>query len=314
MGGYQRHLPHHQGRLPPAGHQDADLHPLLDRHLRSRVPRQCQKPQRLRDQVLHRRWQLRSRRPELASLLRQRSHAGSRQHPSQQRNPKSFLLDFNAWFDFLSQVPESNHAGLMLMSDYATPKGWIHMSGYGCHTFGMVNAAGERKWVKFHWKCHQEKVRFDGDEVEKIQGVDPDYSKRELYELLEGGGEVKWTMQLQVMDPEDVEKVNFDPFDVTKVWPRGQYPLIDVGVLTLNRTPEDYHRDVEQAAFSPGSLVPGIETSPDTLLQWRAFFYRDAQYHRLATANIHQIPVNCPFMAKFHSPDNFNGAVRVDAN
>jgi len=233
---------------------------------------------------------------------------------SQQRNPKSFLLDFNAWFDFLSQVPESNHAGLMLMSDYATPKGWIHMSGYGCHTFGMVNAAGERKWVKFHWKCHQEKVRFDGDEVEKIQGVDPDYSKRELYELLEGGGEVKWTMQLQVMDPEDVEKVNFDPFDVTKVWPRGQYPLIDVGVLTLNRNPEDYHRDVEQAAFSPGSLVPGIETSPDTLLQWRAFFYRDAQYHRLATANIHQIPVNCPFMAKFHSPDNFNGAVRVDAN
>lgn len=110
---------------------------------------------------------------------------------SQQRNPKSFLLDFNAWFDFLSQVPESNHAGLMLMSDYATPKGWIHMSGYGCHTFALVNEQGDRHYVKFHWECHQQKEQFNHDETLRIQGIDPDYSKRELFELLENGGEAK---------------------------------------------------------------------------------------------------------------------------
>jgi len=233
---------------------------------------------------------------------------------SQQRNPKSFLLDFNAWFDFLSQVPESNHAGLMLFSDYGTPKGWIHMSGYGCHTFAMVNAEGDRHFIKWHWRCHQKKERFNWEETEKIQGVDPDYSKRELFELIENGGEVKWTLELQVMKPEQVHQLGYDALDVTKVWPRDQFPLQPVGELVLNRNPEDYHRDVEQAAFSPGSLVPGIELSPDTLLQWRAFFYRDAQMHRLATANIHQIPVNCPFMAKYHAPDNYNGAVRTDAN
>jgi len=233
---------------------------------------------------------------------------------SQQRHPKSFLLDFNAWFDYLANVPESQHAGLMLFSDYGTPKGWIHMSGYGCHTFALVNAKGERNYVKFHWECHQPKEQFTSDEALRISGLDPDYSKRELYELLENGGEAKWTMSIQVMAPDQVGNLDFDPFDVTKVWPRTQFPMQEVGVLTLNRNPEDYHRDVEQAAFSPGSLVPGIELSPDTLLQWRAFFYRDAQYHRLGSANIHQIPVNCPFMSKFHSPDNFNGTMRIDAN
>lgn len=233
---------------------------------------------------------------------------------SQQRNPKSFLLDFNAWFDFLGQVPESQHAGLMLFSDYGTPEGWIHMSGYGCHTFRMVNDASDSCYVKFHWKCHQKKNQLTWEETEKIQGVDPDFSKRELFELLENGGEVKWTMYLQVMKPEELTTIDFDPFDVTKVWPRTQFPMHEVGDLVLNRNPEDYHRDVEQAAFSPGSLVPGIELSPDTLLQWRAFFYRDAQYERLGSANIHQIPVNCPFLAKFHSPDNYNGTMRTDAN
>lgn len=168
------------------------------------------------------------------------------------------------------------------------------MSGYGCHTFAMVNANGERHYVKFHWECHQKKEQFNHDETLRIQGIDPDYSKRELFELIENGGEAKWvarfvlsstflqslitsfysrwTMSIQVMKPEEVPNLDFDPFDVTKVWPRAQFPLQEVGVLTLNRNPEDYHRDVEQAAFSPGSLVPGIELSPDTLLQWRAFF------------------------------------------
>lgn len=149
---------------------------------------------------------------------------------------------------------------------------WIHMSGYGCHTFALVNAKGERNYVKFHWECHQPKEQFTSDEALRISGLDPDYSKRELYELLENGGEAKWTMSIQVMAPDQVGNLDFDPFDVTKVWPRTQFPMQEVGVLTLNRNPEDYHRDVEQAAFSPGSLVPGIELSPDTLLQWRAFF------------------------------------------
>lgn len=131
------------------------------------------------------------------------------------------------------------------------------------------------------------------------------------------------------MQPEQVSQVNFDPFDVTKVWPRDQFPMQEVGEVELNRNPEDYHRDVEQAAFSPGSLVPGIELSPDTLLQWRAFFYRDAQMHRLQSANIHQIPVNCPctfhpqsiilfalslVLSKFHSTDNYWGSMRIDGD
>jgi len=148
---------------------------------------------------------------------------------------------------------------------------------YSCHTFALVNAQGERNYVKFHWKCKQPKRQLTQEQCEKIQGVDPDYSKRELFELLEEGGEVKWVMEIQVMTPEDLTTIDFDPFDVTKVWPRTQFAMQEVGVLTLNRNPEDYHRDVEQAAFSPGSLVPGIELSPDTLLQWRAFFYRYAR-------------------------------------
>ena len=202
----------------------------------------------------------------------------------------------------------------MLFSDYGTPKGWIHMNSYGCHTFGMVNAKGERHYVKWHWRCHQSVEQLNFEETEIIQGRDPDASKRELYELIENGGEVKWTLALQVMTPEEANNAPFDAFDVTKVWPRKLVPMIDVGVLTLNRNPEDYHRDVEQAAFSPGSLVPGIELSPDTLLQWRAFFYRDAQYQRLQSANIHQIPVNCPFMSKYVSPDNFFGSMRMDGD
>jgi len=232
---------------------------------------------------------------------------------SQQRHPQSFLLDFNAWFDFLANVPESQHAGMMLLSDYATPDG-NQFSAYGCHTFRWVNSNGEAVFVKYHWRPNFEPKQFDFDETLRTQGLDPDYSKRQLFELIKGGGTIAWTLCIQVMTPEQATKTSFDPFDVTKVWPRGEFPMQEVGVLELNRNPEDYHRDVEQAAFSPGSLVPGIELSPDTLLQWRAFFYRDAQYHRLGSANIHQIPVNCPFMSKFHSPDNYWGNMRVDGD
>ncbi|KAJ9102603.1 hypothetical protein QFC21_003004 [Naganishia friedmannii] len=232
---------------------------------------------------------------------------------SQQRHPKSFLLDYNAWFDFLANVPESNHAGLMLFSDHATPVANA-FNAYGAHTFRWSNKEGKAVYIKYHWLAEHGAKQFNFDEALVACGEDPDFAKRDLFETIEKGGSVKWKMMIQVMDPEQVEQVEFDPFDVTAIWPRSQFPMQEVGYMELNRNPEDYHRDVEQAAFSPGSLVPGIELSPDTLLQWRAFFYRDAQYHRLQSANIHQIPVNCPFMSKFHSPDNYNGSMRIDAN
>jgi catalase len=146
-------------------------------------------------------------------------------------------------------------------------------------------------------------------------GEDPDYSKRDLWDAIEQGEEIEWTAKVQVMQPEeaDPEKLGFDPFDVTKVWPRNQFPMHEFGRLVLNKNPENFHRDVEQAAFSPGSMVPGIEDSPDPLLQFRMFFYRDAQYHRIGI-NLHQIPVNCPFMAQSYSSLNFDGQMRVDAN
>lgn len=146
-------------------------------------------------------------------------------------------------------------------------------------------------------------------------GEDPDYSKRDLWEAIEAGEEIEWTAKVQIMEPEqaDVNQLGFDPFDVTKVWPRDQFPMHEFGRLVLNKNPENFHRDVEQAAFSPGSMVPGIEDSPDPLLQFRMFFYRDAQYHRVGV-NLHQIPVNCPFMAQSFSSLNFDGPMRVDAN
>ncbi|QRV89324.1 catalase [Ceratobasidium sp. AG-Ba] len=231
---------------------------------------------------------------------------------SQQRNPKNGLIDFNTWFDFLANVPESQHAGLMLMSDHATPVGWRFMSGYGCHTFRWVNKSGS----SYHWRSNQGTKEFTNEEAITMCGQDPDFAKRDLWNHIERGGDARWTMFVQVLTPEKLADgtLDFDPFDVTKVWPRSKIPMQEVGELVLNRNPEDYHRDVEQAAFSPGSLVPGIELSPDTLLQWRAFFYRDAQYHRLGSANIHQIPVNCPFMARFVSPDNYAGNMRIDGN
>lgn len=232
---------------------------------------------------------------------------------SQQRNPKNFLLDFQAWFDFLANVPESMHAGLMLLSDHGTPVGWRYMSGFGCHTFSWVNNQGKRTFIKYHWLSQQGTKNHTMAETTKMCGEDPDFAKRDLYEAIEKGEKISWKLHIQTMNPEQATKLTFDPFDVTKVWPRGEFPMQEVGRLTLDRNPENYFRDVEQAAFSPGSLVPGIEASPDSLLLWRMFFYRDAQYHRLGV-NLHQIPVNCPFMASSQNSDTVDGAMRVDEN
>ncbi|KAF2771367.1 heme-dependent catalase [Teratosphaeria nubilosa] len=211
---------------------------------------------------------------------------------SQYRNPKNFLLDYDATFDLLGCTAEGNHADLMFFSDHGTPDGWVNEHGYGCHT-----SNGSTRMASLYIRRN------------------PDYSKEQLWEGIENGQEFEWTAKVQIMKPEeaDPEKLGFDPFDVTKVWPRGQFPMHDFGRLVLNKNPEDFHRDVEQAAFSPGSMVPGIEDSPDPLLQFRMFFYRDAQYHRIGV-NLHQVPTKCPFMAKSYSSINFSGPLRVDAN
>ncbi|KAL1996687.1 hypothetical protein VTN49DRAFT_7552 [Thermomyces lanuginosus] len=234
---------------------------------------------------------------------------------SQYRNPKNFLLDKNSLFDLLANTPEGNHAGMMFFSDHGTPVGWRYLHGYGCHTFKWVNKEGKFVYIKYHFLADSGQKQFTADEATRLSGEDPDYSKRDLWEAIEKGVPVSWTLHVQIMNPDqaDPEKLGFDPFDVTKVWPKGQFPLHEVGKLVLNRNPENFHRDVEQAAFSPGSMVPGIEDSPDPLLNFRMFFYRDAQYHRLGV-NWHQVPVNCPFMSQSLSSLNFDGQLRNDAN
>ncbi|KAI7492813.1 heme-dependent catalase [Hortaea werneckii] len=234
---------------------------------------------------------------------------------SQARNPKNFLLDYDATFDLLGCTPEGNHAGLMFFSDHGTPDGWINEHGYGCHTFKWVNKEGKFVYIKYHFIAKHGQKQLTQPEAIRISGEDPDYSKRQLWDAIERGEEIEWTAKVQIMQPDeaDPEKLGFDPFDVTKVWPRKQFPMHDFGRLVLNKNPENYHRDVEQAAFSPGSMVPGIQDSPDPLLQFRMFFYRDAQYHRIGI-NLHQVPVNCPFMSGSLSSINFDGAMRIDAN
>ncbi|PNP43528.1 hypothetical protein TGAMA5MH_04500 [Trichoderma gamsii] len=234
---------------------------------------------------------------------------------SQNRNPRNFLLDFDALFDLLANTPEANHAGLMFFSDHGTPQGWRFNHGYGCHTFKWVNADGAFVYIKYHFIAKHGQKQFTDEEAVAMCGRDPDYSKRDLWDAIERGEEIEWTANVQVMQPDqaDPDKLGFDPFDVTKVWPRDQFPMQEFGRLVLNKNPENFHRDVEQAAFSPGSMVPGIEDSPDPLLQFRMFFYRDAQYHRIGV-NLHQVPVNCPFMAKSYASLNFDGQMRTDAN
>ncbi|KAJ5480536.1 hypothetical protein N7530_006045 [Penicillium desertorum] len=220
---------------------------------------------------------------------------------SQWRNPKNFLLDYNSLFDLLANTPEGNHAGLMFFSDHGTPAGWRNQHGYGCHTFKWVNAGGKFVYVKYHFLVDTGQKQFNAEEALKYGGEDPDYSKRDLWSAIEKGEQISYTAHVQIMQPDEADpaKLGFDPFDVTKVWPKKQFPLHEFGRLVLNKNPENFHRDVEQAAFSPGSMVPGIEDSPDPLLQFRMFFYRDAQYHRIGV-NLHQVPVNCPFMASYN--------------
>ncbi|MFP4655851.1 MAG: catalase [Methanohalobium sp.] len=231
---------------------------------------------------------------------------------TQKRNPATNCKDANMFWDFLSLTPESIHQVTILFSDRGTPATYRNMNGYSSHTYKWYNGNGDYYWVKYHFKTDQGIENLDRHQAEKMSGSDPDHATRDLYEAIENGHYPSWTLQMQIMTPEQAENYNFDIFDVTKVWPHEDCPPIEIGKLVLNRNPENYFAEVEQAAFSPGNLVPGITISQDKMLQARVFSYHDAHIHRLGT-NYHLIPVN---RAK-NAPENSyqrDGFMRVDGN
>jgi catalase len=196
-------------------------------------------------------------------------------------------------WDFWTLNPESAHQVTYVMGDRGLPRTWRHMNGYGSHTYMWVNAAGERFWVKYHFKSDLGWESFTNSEAEQMAGVDADFHRRDLFEAIAGDSYPTWRLFVQVMPYEDARGYRFNPFDLTKVWPHADYPLIPVGRMTLNKNPENFFAEIEQAAFSPGNTVPGIGLSPDKMLLGRSFAYNDAQRNRIGT-NFHQLPVNRP--------------------
>jgi catalase len=228
---------------------------------------------------------------------------------SQKRLAANNLRDPDMQWDFWTLSPESAHQVAWLMGDRGIPRSWRHMNGYSSHTYLWVNAEGKRFWVKYHFKCDQGIECLSQAEANRIAGEDADYHQRDLYESIEGGEFPSWTLKMQVMPFDDAATYRFNPFDLTKVWPHGDYPLVEVGRLTLNRNVTDYHTEMEQAAFQPNNLVPGTGLSPDKMLLARGFSYADAHRARLGV-NYQQIPVNRPkSTVRSYSKD---GAMRVD--
>ncbi|WP_319609263.1 catalase [Oceaniferula marina] len=212
---------------------------------------------------------------------------------TQKRHPRTNMRSATAMWDFWSLSPESLHQVTILMSDRGLPLSYRHTNGYGSHTYSFINAAGERYWVKFHFKTRQGIKTMTNREAEKVVAVDRESSQRDLYESIEKGDFPQWDFKIQVMTEEEAEACDFNPFDLTKVWPHADFPLIDVGVLELNRNPENYFQEIEQSAFSPSNIVPGISFSPDKMLQARIFSYPDAHRYRVGTW-YEQLPVNRP--------------------
>eukprot|EP01101_Sappina_pedata_P007055 TRINITY_DN365_c0_g1_i1.p1 TRINITY_DN365_c0_g1~~TRINITY_DN365_c0_g1_i1.p1 ORF type:complete len:510 (-),score=165.01 TRINITY_DN365_c0_g1_i1:73-1572(-) len=216
---------------------------------------------------------------------------------TQKRNPKTHLKDANMFWDFAALRPESCHQLSILFSDRGTPDGFRHMHGFGSHTFKLVNKDGEPIYCKFHMHTDQGIKNLSAERAEKLAGENPDYSIEDLYNAIEKGDYPSWSFKIQLMTYEQAEKCSFDPFDVTKVWPHGDYPLIPVGKFVLNKNPENFFAQIEQLAFSPSHMIPGIEPSPDKMLQGRLFSYPDTHRHRLGP-NPTLIPVNCPYRAR----------------
>jgi len=227
------------------------------------------------------------------------------------RDPRTNLRSPKNNWDFWTLLPEALHQVTITMSDRGIPLSYRHMHGFGSHTFSMINAKNERFWVKFHFHTHQGIKNLTDQEAEALIGKDRESHQRDLLESIDRGDFPRWTMFIQVMPEKDAAKMSYNPFDLTKVWFKKDFPLIEVGILELNRNPENYFADVEQAAFNPANVVPGIGFSPDKMLQARLFSYGDAQRYRLGV-NLHQIPVNasrCPFHS-YHR----DGAIRADGN
>jgi catalase len=230
---------------------------------------------------------------------------------TQKRLPQSNLKSAQMMWDFWSHSPESLHQVTILFSDRGIPDGYRHMHGFGSHTYSLVNAQGQRVWVKWHYKTQQGIKNLAPDEAERLAGSDPDYAQRDLFEAIERGEYPRWTVCIQVMTEDQASQHPENPFDVTKVWSQKQFPLIEVGTLELNRNPQNYFAEVEQAAFGPSNMIPGVGLSPDRMLQGRVFAYADAHRYRIGT-NFQQLPVN----AAVSPVNNYqrDGAMRFGGN
>jgi len=227
------------------------------------------------------------------------------------RDPRTGMRSAQNNWDFWTLLPEALHQVTIVMSDRGLPKSYRTMHGFGSHTFSMINASNERVWVKFHFRSEQGVENLTDAEAEALVGRDRESHQRDLFESIEQGRFPRWTLFIQVMTEAQARSHPHNPFDLTKVWPHADYPLIEVGVLTLDKNPQNVFAEVEQAAFSPANVVPGIGFSPDRMLQARLFSYGDAQRYRLGV-NFNQIPVNAP-KCPFHSYHR-DGAMRVDGN
>lgn len=228
---------------------------------------------------------------------------------TQKRDPQTNLRSNTAMWDFWSLSPESLHQVTILMSDRGLPKSYRNINGYGSHTYSLINSKNERFWVKFHFKTLQGIETLTNKEAEVIVGKDRESNQRDLFENIEKGNFPKWSFEIQIMSEEEAKKCSFNPFDLTKVWPHGDYPMIKVGTMTLNENPKNYFQQVEQASFSPSNIVPGISYSPDKMLQARIFSYPDAQRYRVGT-HYEMLPVNRPIVEV--NTYNLDGSMNFD--
>ena len=246
---------------------------------------------------------------------------------TQKRHPHSNLRSNTAMWDFWSLSPESLHQVTILMSDRGIPKSYRHVNGYGSHTYSLINASGERFWVKFHFKTLQGIETLTNEQAEAIIAKDRESNQRDLFENIQAGNFPKWSFEIQIMTDSQAKNCAFNPFDLTKVWPHGDFPMIKVGIMTLNENPKNYFNEIEQASFSPSNIVPGISFSPDKMLQARIFSYPDAHRYRVGT-HYEMLPVNRPIVDvntynldgsmnfeikeptdAYYEPNSFDGAV-----
>lgn len=230
---------------------------------------------------------------------------------TQKRDPKTNCKSPTMMWDFWSLNPESLHQVMILMSDRGTPFSYRHMHGFGSHTFSLINKDNEKVWVKFHFITAQGIKNFIGKDASDMRGIDPDHAQRDLVDAIEAKDFPKWNMKIQVMTQEQAKTFQWNPFDLTKVWPHADFPMMDVGVMELNEIPENFFRDVEQAAFAPAHVVDGISYSPDKMLQGRILSYPDAHRYRLGV-NYEHLPVNkCPYLVANYQRD---GQMQVGDN